>query len=70
MNDKIIIHNYTELNDVMIMNYISTVIQFGKISKCKYGDTYCFITRFPHSDKIVVSCDRKNNTYTFKIFKE
>ena len=68
MTDKIIIHNYTKISDSIAIRYILNIIDYGKISNCKYGKTYCFLSRA--RDKILISCIRKNNTYTFKIFEE
>ena len=68
MKDKIIIHNYTELPDRIIIQNISNIIDYGKISNSKYGKTYCLLSKT--TGGILISCDRRNNTYTFKIFKE
>lgn len=68
MNNKIIIHNYTDLSDSSVLSYISIIIEAGKVSKTSQGEQYSFITRFITG--YAVSCDRKGNTYTFKIFKE
>lgn len=69
MKDKIIIHNYTNLSDLEVLDYISRVVANGFLSKTnKNGKQYCFITTFKAG--YVVSCDKNKNTYTFKIIKE
>lgn len=69
-SDKIIIHNYTELNDSIVLNFIHTVINNGEISYTKKnGKQYCFLTMFPYSDNIIVDCTKRNNTHTFKVYK-
>lgn len=69
MKDKIIIHNYTNLSDLEVLDYISRVVANGFLSKTnKNGKQYCFITTFKTG--YVVSCDKMRNTYTFKIIKE
>ena len=68
LNDKIIIHNYTDLSDYDVILYIGAVIDKGKISNTNQGEQYSFIVKFKNG--IIVSSGRKNNTYTFYINKE
>lgn len=65
MKNKIIIHNYTELSDFVVMQHIMAIIDSGKISETKKGKQYCFATTF---DKYEVTCTMRKNTHTFKIF--
>ena len=46
MKDKIIIHNYTDLDDYDVLYYVLLVVNGGKVSKTKQGEQYCFITSF------------------------
>ena len=64
---KIIIHNKTELSDEEVMQRVLMVIQEGKISKLKNGQSmYCRATVFKSG--IAVICDKlKGETYTFRI---
>lgn len=68
MTNKFIIHNYTQKSDLDVMTVIFKVIEMGKISQTKKGDQYCFVTTFKSG--IVVTCDLRNNTYTFKVYEE
>lgn len=67
MRDKIIIHNYTDLSDFEVIDYIGRVIGNGKISGRNGLKQYCFVTTF--KDGYTVCSGRRNNTYTFKIEK-
>lgn len=66
MKSKIIIHNETTLPDETVLTYIQTVVSGGLVSETKQGKQYCFVTTFKSG--YVVTCVRKNNTFTFKIF--
>jgi hypothetical protein len=66
--NKIIIHNYSDLEDFECISFIRAVISDGKISKTKQGEQYCFATTFKNG--IVVNCSRRNNTYTFTVNRE
>ena len=68
LKSKIIIHNYTELPDFVVVQYINKVIQNGKISKTSKGKQYCFVTRVLND--YIITSDRNKDTYTFKIYKE
>lgn len=69
MKDKIIIHNYTDLTDLDILKYITKVVEVGFLSETSAnGKQYCFITTFKSG--YTVNCDKKRNTYTFKVVKE
>ncbi len=68
MKDKIIIHNYTDFSDLEIIRYIERVIENEKVSETKQGKQYSFITTF--SCGTVVGCEKRNNTYTFKIWRD
>lgn len=68
MKNKIIIHNYTKLNDLEALKCIEKVVKIGEISRTSKGNQYCFITKF--AEGYIVGCDKKNNTYTFKIIEE
>ena len=71
VKNKWIIHNYTDISDFIIFDYIKSVVSEGRISEDKYGSTYCFATTFPFSGNVVVTCERASkNTYTFRIYKE
>ena len=65
---KIIIHNYSDLEDYECVSFIRAVISEGKVSETKQGKQYCFVTTFKNG--IVVGCSRRNNTYTFKVIRE
>ena len=67
MRDKIIIHNYTDLSDFEVIDYIGRVICTGKISERNGLKQYCFVTIF--KDGYTVCSGRRNNTYTFIIEK-
>ena len=68
MRNKLIIHNYTDLEDFDVIFYIMSVISEGKISKTKNGQQYCFATRFKNG--VIVESSKRKNTYTFKVIKE
>ena len=65
---KIIIHNYSDLDDYGAVSFVRAVISEGKVSKTKQGKQYCAITTFKNG--IVVDCTRRNNTYTFRVIRE
>lgn len=67
LNDKIIIHNYTDLSDFEVLILISEVVFEGKLSETKQGKQYCFGITFENN--VVVSSTRRNNTYTFYVMK-
>ena len=66
LKDKLIIHNYTDLEDYEATKYVLAVIAEGKVSD--EGRVYSYVTTF--KSKITIFCTRKNNTYTFKIIRE
>lgn len=68
MSSKIIIHNETNMCDGDVLHYIHAVISGGLVSETKNGKQYCFITTFKGGH--IVTCSRRNNTFTFKIFCE
>ena len=69
MKSKLIVHNYTDLEDYDIIFYIMSVISEGKVSKTKsQEEQYCFATRF--KDGTIVESSKRKNTYTFKVVKE
>lgn len=73
LNNKLIIHNYTNLNDLKVLSYIMNVVKNGKISKCKGKEQYSFITTFGNiftGKKYIISCDMRDTGYTFKIVEE
>lgn len=67
MKDKLIIHNYTNLEDLDIIDLVHDVISLGKISKTSKGEQYCFLT-VNKIFNVVIDCTKNNNTYTFKIY--
>ena len=67
-NCKIIIHNYTELNDLDVMKFVSAVMSEGLISIKNNTPQYCFLTTF--ENKYVVTCAKNKTGYTFKLYKE
>lgn len=67
MRDKIIIHNYTDLDDLEVMDYIKGVIALGKVSERNGQTQYCFVSTFKNG--YTVCSGRRNNTYTFTIEK-
>lgn len=67
-NNKLIIHNYTNLSDYEALEYIQLVVGKGKVSDSKYGKQYCYVTTFKNG--ITVQCTRRNDTYTFYLIKE
>ena len=66
--DKIIIHNETGLNDITVMKMVQSVIDAGKVSETSQGKQYCFVTTFKNG--CIVTSTRKNDTYTFKVYRE
>lgn len=68
LKSKIIIRNYTDLEDYEAISYIRAVISEGKISD--NGNHYCYLTTFKSG--YCVSTDRRKdgNTHTFYIYKE
>ena len=67
LKNKIIIRNYTDMDDYNIILRISKVISEGKISETKsQGKQYCFVTTFKDCNII---CNKRNETYTFYVFK-
>ena len=65
LTNKIIIRNYTNLDDFKVILKIATIINEGKISETKsQGKQYCFVTSFQDS---IITCNKKNNTYTFYV---
>lgn len=66
--NKLIIHNQTTLEDSDVLCYIHTVISAGLVSETKQGKQYCFVTTFKGG--YTVTCSRRKDTLTFKIFKE
>lgn len=67
-SNKLIIHNYTDLEDYEALCYIQQVIQTGLISETSKGKQYCFATRI--NQNYIVTCDKLKTGYTFKIVKE
>ena len=65
LKDKIIIHNYSDLEDTKLVYYVLSVINNGQISETSKGKQYCFVTTF--KDGITISSGRRNNTYTFYV---
>ena len=66
--DKIIIHNETGLDDITVMKMVQLVIDEGKVSETSQGKQYCLATRFKNG--CMVTSTRKNDTYTFKVYRE
>lgn len=67
--NKLIVRNYTDLNDLEILSYVMTVMKAGKISETNKGPQYCFHTSF--KDGIEVSVHKSGiNTETFYVYKE
>ena len=66
--DKIIIHNETGLDDITVMKMVQSVIDEGKVSETSQGKQYCFVTTFKNG--YIVASTRKNDTYTFKVYRE
>ena len=67
-SNKLIIHNYTDLEDYEALYYIQQVVQTGLISETSKGKQYCFATRI--NQNYIVNCDKLKKGYTFKIVKE
>ena len=65
---KIIIHNYSDLEDYECVSFVRAVISEGKVSETKQGKQYCFFTTFKNG--IVVGSSKRNNTYTFTVKRE
>lgn len=73
MNNKLIIHNYTDLDDLRVLGYIMKVVEQGKVSECRGKEQYSFISIFKvmfSKKKYGVSCDVRDTGYTFKIWEE
>lgn len=65
---KIIIHN-SKCSDLKAINLVQSVILDGLVSN--NNTQYCYITTFTNNitgGKTVVSCDKRNDTHTFKVF--
>ena len=67
-SDKLIIHNYTDLEDYEALYYIQQVIQTGLISETSKGKQYCFATRI--NQDYIITCDKLKTGYIFRIIKE
>lgn len=67
-SNKLIIHNYTDLEDYEALCYIQRVIQAGLISETSKGKQYCFATRI--NQDYIITCDKLKTGYTFRIIKE
>lgn len=67
LNDKIIIHNYTNLSDFEVLILVSEIVIDGKISQTKQGKQYCAVVTFKNG--VVITSSRRNNTYTFYVVK-
>lgn len=67
-SDKLIIHNYSDLEDYEALYYIQQVIQAGLISETSKGEQYCFATRI--NKNYIVTCDKLKTGYSFKLIKE
>lgn len=67
--NKLIIRNYTDLNDIDVMSYVLTVMYNGKISETSKGQQYCFHTSFDGGIGVSVVKSGKD-TETFYVFKE
>lgn len=65
---KLIIHNYTDLNDAEVLLFIINVINEGLVSETSKGKQYCFVTKFKNN--CVVICDKIKTGYSFKVVKE
>lgn len=65
---KLIIHNYTDLNDAEVLLFIINVINEGLVSETSKGKQYCFVTKFKNN--YVVTCDKIKTGYSFKVVKE
>lgn len=68
LKNKLIIRNYTDLEDFEAISYVRAVIAEGKISD--EGRQYCYVTTFKSGYKVI--CDRRKNsdTHTFYVLKE
>lgn len=68
LTNKLIIRNYTDLDDHSVILRVGRVIQDGKISETKsQGKQYCFITTFTDCEII---CNKRNETYTFYVIRK
>ena len=65
---KIIIRNYTDLEDFEAISYIRAVISEGKISD--NGRQYCYLTTFKSGYKVITDRRKNSNTHTFYLVKE
>lgn len=63
---KIIIENNTSnYTDSGVIDFIQVAINQGEISKHRYGQSYCFITKF---NDVFVSCQLlKSSTVKFRV---
>lgn len=59
---KIILKNYTDINDVDALKYFCDVMIMGRLStKYKKNDCYCYVTSF-NDGKVVFADITKNGT--------
>ena len=68
MTEKIIIENHiSDMPMTQILEYISFVLNQGKISKTHAGDQYCFLTTF--TDGVHVSAFKNEKSDRFVVYK-
>jgi len=66
--NKIIIRNYTDMEDFEVLCYVEMVVRGGKVSKTGKGDQYCFHTTFDGGIEVSVIKSGKD-TETFYVYK-
>lgn len=68
-NNKIIIRNYTDLSDLIVLELVAQVVTKGKVSVTSKGEQYCFHTTFNNIIGVSVVKSGKD-TNTFYVYKE
>ena len=63
LKNKIIIRNYTDIDDLQVLDYIKVVVAGGKISSIHNQKCYCALMTFKSG--IVISVEPRGDTTTF-----
>lgn len=68
LNSKFIIRNYTNLEDIEVIELVKKVIELGRISETKRGKQYCFHTVI--SNIHIIAERNKSGSDVFIIYNE
>lgn len=69
LNSKFIIRNYTNLEDIEVIELVKKVIELGRISETKRGKQYCFHTVMSNNIHIIAERN-KSGSDVFILYKE